>query len=1430
MDILEPASPDDVLARVARIWAEVIGVDTIGPDDNVFDFGVTSVTAAKIVTRLREEFGTALPLRAIFEHPTIRGLAPLLSTDAAATIPEVPLRPQATADSSPPSVDQERLWFIDQLQPGSAAYNIPVTATITGSLDAGVLERSLSEVVRRHEALRTVFPVDGGRPVATVAPPHPVTLPVLDARAPSLAQAREAARTCADEEAASPFDLKHGPLWRARLVRVDQAEWWLLLTVHHIVADGWSIDLVFGELEVLYTAFAAGHPSPLPELGLRYADWAAWQRERLHGKRLDDLVSWWRQRLAGAPPLLELPSDRPRPAVRSGRGAECRFTIPASLTSALTDFAQHESATLFMVTLAGFAALLHRYTGYTDLVVGAPMAGRDQRETQQLVGLFVQTVPLRCDLSGRPTFRQLTARIRETALDAFGHQELPFGKLVEALRPERSLAYNPLVQVVFAFQNTPGATAGPTRFHREGGGATASGTAKFDLTLYLREHGDEIAGMWEYDTDLFDPDRLELMSKHLVTLLGAAVADLDCPADALALTDSSERARLTAPPASSQTSGALPPLPELFARAVRRFGARTAVSDGERSLTYDELNAAANRLAQRLRKLGAGPETLVGICVDRDVNVALAILAVLKSGAAYLPLDPTYPPERLRFTLADARCQIVVGADRFRGLITGYAGTFLAMDTDASLDDESGDDLVAGIHPDNAAYVIYTSGSTGRPKGVVVSHANVARLFAVTAPSYDFGPEDTWTMFHSFGFDFSVWEMWGALLHGGRLAVVPWHVSRSPEELLRLLITERVTILSLTPSAFRQLATAAERAGFPAVPLRLVVFGGEALDPRALRTWFAHYGDARPELVNMYGITETTVHVTMRALAMGDTGLVDSPVGHPVRDLRVYLLDEDMEPVGIGVIGEMYVGGAGVSRGYLNRPGLTAQRFRPDPFGAPGSRLYRAGDLAFRRSDSELVFCGRADSQVQLRGFRIELGEIEHTLLDQPRVREAAAVLADGPSGEARLVGYVVLAAGADVSHDDLRSGLARRLPPHMVPSAFVVLDRFPLTANGKLDRKGLPPPVAANTAATGEYVAPRSLAEQRVADAWAQVLRVGRVGVYNNFFEMGGHSLLVPPLAARLSDAFGRDLPARLVFECPTVAGLAAAITDGQDRSRAPHAISTDDWLPGHCPPARATCRLLCFPFAGGGASLYRGWQARLPAEVDVCAVQLPGRQNRLDEPPYADLAALVEAVSTALRPLGDLPFVLFGHSFGGLVAFELARLLAERGQPPAHLFVSALRPPHLLGSRDGRRQRSDSELIAMLRQPYTDGAQGDGASDHDLANHDLASIALPAIRADVSILDNFVCQLGPPLGVPLSVFGGARDTHPTPAELSGWQRYTRGRFRTRVVPGGHFFLAEQEDLLCASIVSDLRECGLLTLGEREPEESAPGRGSRPR
>ena len=1307
----------------------------------------------------------------------------------------------------PLSFNQEGLWFLDQLRPGSAAYNIPVVVRFAGLLDVGLLGRCVGEVVRRHEVLRSVFEVVGGRPVRRVLESVEVPVSVVDVRGGSREEVLARARGCVVEAAEGVFDLRLGPLLRVRVVRLGQAEFWVVFLLHHIVADGWSVGVLLGELAELYRGGGVG--SSLAGLGVGYSDWVRWQREWLSGERLAGLLSWWRERLAGVPVVLELPGDRPRPPVQSLRGAQCDFEIPAPLHTGLAQLAQREGATLYMVLLAGFAVLLHRYTGQADLVIGTPVANRGRPEFEKLIGFFVNTVPLRVDLASRPTFRRLLGRVRESTLEAFARQEVPFANLVQELRPERSLAYNPLVQVMFTLQPPDTTQHHPHAvFRLVPGAAGHSGTAKFDLTLYLSPNGDALRGTWEYNTDLFDADRVERMSGHLCTLLQAAVDDADVVVDRLPLLDAEQRALLAAAPAPL---AAAPPatLVDLFAASVARHPERLAASDGERAMTYAQLDAAANQLAHHLRGLGVGPEVLVGVCLERGVDYVLALLAVLKAGGGYVPLDPAYPPHRLRFTLSDSGCAAVVGQRRFADRVAGTGLPFVAIDAGTVPAGEPASAPRTGVRPDNVAYVIYTSGSTGQPKGVAVSHANVTRLFAVTRDEYAFGPDDIWTLFHSFAFDFSVWELWGALLHGGQVVVVPFRASRDPDAFLRLLVDRRVTMLSQTPSAFRHLAAAAERAGWPSMSLRLVVFGGEALEPALLRAWMDRYGDTTPALVNMYGITETTVHVTHRRMSYVDTLATDCVIGRPLPDLRAYVLDGQLAHTAPGIVGELYIGGAGVSRGYLNLPDRTATRFLPDPYGRPGERLYRSGDLAIRRADGELIFCGRADNQVQLRGFRIELNEIDHALLEEPGVRQAATLVREDATGEQRLVSYVVPAPGASPRPDQLRAGLSSRLPGHLVPSAFVLLDSLPMTGNGKLDRAALPTPDARHVHTSTDRTAPRGPREQELAAIWSDILGIAGIGVHDNFFELGGHSLLATEMVARVRDTFGVDVPVRLAFELPTLEALADAIAQGQagrdaGGGRSVGGRAGNPWLLGHDPSDRVRVRLLCFPYSGGGASLFQGWSAGLPPEVDVCAVQLPGRQNRLSEAPFVELEPLVAAIDVALRPLADLPWALFGHSFGGIVAFELARLLHRQGREPAHLFVASLRAPRQVAARRAA-PGTDAELVAMLRE--REARVGEATPEH------VSDLLLPALRADLTILDRYEYRDGPPLRVPLSVFGGADDQHPAPRELTEWGAYTAGPCTTRVLPGGHFFLAEQRGLLHEAIRADLGKLGLVPL-----------------
>ncbi|HST60656.1 MAG TPA: amino acid adenylation domain-containing protein, partial [Longimicrobium sp.] len=845
-------------------------------------------------------------------------------------------------------------------------------------------------------------------------------------------------------------------------------------------------------------------------------------------------------RLAGAPELLALPTDRPRPAVQTYRGATVPMELSAELLERLQALGRSEGATLYMVLLGAFQVLLSRYGGSEDVVVGSPIAGRGRGEVEGLIGFFVNTLVLRTDLSGDPSFREALRRVREVTLGAYEHQELPFEKLVSELQPERSLSHAPLFQVLFTLQNAEGRGGALAGLRVRGVGAELA-SAKFDLSLALAATPQGLRGGLNYSTDLFEPGTIEGMVRHLERVLEQVAWDADLRLSELRLTGEVERALLAAGHATRSFPVAERLHQRFEARALERPHAPALTFQAE-TLTYGALNERANRLAHRLRALGVGPGTRVGIALERSAELVAAILAVLKAGGAYVPLDPSYPAERIAFVLEDAEIPVLVTASHLVPQLPAFSGATLRIDADAeAIAAESGENPRVEAGPDTLAYVIYTSGSTGTPKGVQVTHANGVRLFDATDPWFGFAPDDVWTLFHSCAFDFSVWEIWGALLYGGRLVVVPFLTTRSPEDFHRLLVDEGVTMLSQTPSAFKQLVQADLASGVDPSALRLrhVVFGGEALDPQALRPWMERHGDERPRLVNMYGITETTVHVTYRVITRADLDRAGSPIGVPIPDLALYVLDSRLEPVPPGVLGEIFVGGAGVARGYLNRPELTAERFIRDPFSAdPAARLYRSGDLARRRADGELEYLGRADQQVKIRGFRIELGEIEAALLELPAVRDAAVLVRDEAHREKQLVAYVVLHPGQAEDPAALRAALSGRLPGYMVPAVFVTLPEMPLTANGKLDRHALPAPEASRTLHPA-YVPPASAAERLLQEVWQEVLGAERVGVLENFFAAGGDSMRAVQMVAALRKR-GVALTVRDLFEEPTIRGLA--------------------------------------------------------------------------------------------------------------------------------------------------------------------------------------------------------------------------------------------------------------------------------------------------
>jgi amino acid adenylation domain-containing protein len=1087
----------------------------------------------------------------------LSGARPILATD--------------DRDNLPLSFAQQRLWFLDQLEPLSAAYNIPAAVRLEGRLDVPALERTVNEIVRRHEVLRTVFTTHAGQPRQIVREhrPEPFVLEDLSALPEAERGAEASARI--ESEARRPFDLARGPLLRSSLLRLGEEEHVLLLTMHHIVSDAWSSGVLVKELMALYEAYTEGRESALEELPVQYGDYARWQRELLQGEVLEEQLKYWREQLSGAPPVLELPTDRPRPSTQTFRGARLPFALGPELTQRLRELSRGEDATMFMTLLAGFSALLSRYSGQDEVVVGTPIAGRTRSEVEGLIGFFINTLALRTDMSGEPTFRELLGRVREACLGAYQHQEVPFEKLVEELQPERSLTHTPLFQVCFVLQN-----ASIPELHLRGLKLKPleieSVTAKFDLTLMLSERGGELNGTIEYSTDLFDPSTIRRMAGHFERLLAGVAADPDRPVSALPLLAESERRLLLHD--WNEAKAEHPPLAclhELFERQAATTPGAVAVTGEDGPLTYSELDERANRLARHLRRQGVGPESRVALLMNRSAEMVTALLAILKAGGAYVPLDPAYPRERLTFMLEDSGAEVLLTHAGLGEELPGVAARVIDVSEawgDAQGEHESAgtelEGFAGGSRAENLAYVIYTSGSTGRPKGVMVTHANVSRLLASTQHWFGFGPSDVWTMFHSYAFDFSVWEVWGALCYGGRLEVVPYWVSRSPEEFRKLLAERRVTVLNQTPSAFRQLAAVeasrrnSEREGGEGsqpsnddggeLSLRWVIFGGEALDARWARGWLGR--PSAPALVNMYGITETTVHVTYRRVEESDAEAgAGGVIGQRIPDLQVYVLDTRMEPAPLGVAGELYIGGAGLARGYLNRPGLTAERFVPHPFSAePGARLYRTGDVGRYRADGELEYLGRADQQVKIRGFRIELGEIEATLGAHPSVREALVLASGEGGGDARLVAYVVGEAGGEAPRaGELREHLLTRLPDHMVPSAFVMLDELPLTPNGKVDRRALPPPEQSASASAGTYVAPRTPVEEILCGIWSEVLGVERVGVEDNFFELGGDSIRSVRVLA-LAREKGLQLSLQQLFQRQTIGALVGELEPARE------------------------------------------------------------------------------------------------------------------------------------------------------------------------------------------------------------------------------------------------------------------------------------------
>ena len=1133
---------------LAGIWGEVLEVERVGLEDNFFELGGHSLLATQVISRVHAQLKIKIPLRELFEAPALAAFAARVEQALGIGVVNdetVLVRADRSVDL-PLSFAQQRLWLIDQLEPGSPAYNIHLPVRMRGRLDITALAWTLSTIVRRHEVLRTTFGFADGRPVQIIHPPAEVDIPLIDLTLLPQERREPEARRLSTEAARRSFDLADGPLLFVKLLRLSADEHLLLLTMHHIVSDGWSMRELVQEVKQLYAARSTGRNIVIPELPIQYADYAVWQRQYLSGEVLDNELLYWREQLRAAPEVLELPTDHRRPLARRFRGTVERTEFDAALCSRLKKLSRAGGVTLFMTLLSGFQSLLARYSGQEDFVVGSPIANRTQIQTEGLIGFFVNTLALRADLSGDPTVSELLARVREVTLQAQAHQEVPFERLVEELLVGRDLNLSPLFQVMFALQNVPmdelsleGLTLSIDDCH--------TGTSRFDLYISLTETGDSITAVVEYDTDLFEPDTIKRMLRHYEALLSGIADDVDQRVSSIDLLVGDERTQVETWGRSDDARAdvAAATVHELFERQAALNPDAVAVMFEDQSLTYSELNGKANRLAQTLRVHGATSETPIAVLMDRSFEMIVSLLAILKSGATYVPLDPNHPHERLAFILKDAGVKLLLTQSQWSTVTAALTTPILVVDVNESATAEENPGCV--VHPENIAYITYTSGSTGQPKGVAVAHRGVVRLVSHTNYA-DFSSDSVFMLAAPLAFDASTFEIWGALLNGARLALLPLR-QPSLEEFGFYVRKYGVTTLWLTAGLFHQMVNSCldDLRG-----VRQLLAGGDVLSPEHVRRVLNELPHCT--LINGYGPTENTTFTCCQAMRGGDEIRASVPIGRPISGTYVHVLDRHLGRVPVGVVGELYVGGTGVARGYLNRPDLTAERFIPDPFSSdPGARLYQTGDLVRYRATGEIEFLGRADDQVKIRGYRIEPGEIAGMLSEHVAVRQAV-VQARTDRGERCLVGYVVPAEGQAGDAVQLREYLRTRLPEYMVPAAFVFLAALPLNANGKVDSKALPEPEWQRSETT--YSAPQTTTQELLAGIWGEVLEVERVGLEDNFFELGGHSLLATQVISRVHAQLKIKIPLRELFEAPALAAFAARVESAIRQQTMPTAL----------------------------------------------------------------------------------------------------------------------------------------------------------------------------------------------------------------------------------------------------------------------------------
>ncbi len=1388
-----PRNPTE--AKLVEIWSELLEIDRVGVHDNFFDLGGHSLLATQLVSRMRESFQVEISLRRLFEAPSVAGLAQAVEAAkmAGQNALAPPILPIPRDGDLELSFAQQRLWFFDQLEPGSSAYNIPAAVRLKGPLNLAALERSLNEIIERHESLRTTFKEVDGRPTQVIVPTLTIALPVVDLRNLAADEREAEVRRLVTVEAQRPFDLNRGPLLRGTLLRLTDMEQVGLLTMHHIVSDGWSTGILVREIAALYVAFCTGASSPLPALPIQYADFAHWQRQWMQGEVVASQIAYWKERLAGAPGTIDLPIDHARPAVQTFRGAHQTLVLSNRLRDGFEELGRRDGTTQFMTYLAAFKVLLSRYTGQVDLVVGTPIANRTRIETEGLIGFFVNALVLRTDLSGDPSFREFLGRVRETCLGAYGHQDLPFERLVEELHVIRDLSRNPLFQAMFVLHNVQPRPADLSGFELSPVECDGE-TAHFDLTLQIADAGQGLTATLIYNTDLFEADTVARMLGSFQMLLEALIAEPERRLSEAPILSEAELQQCWVDWNGARTDR----IPELCvhrafeAQVVRTPDAIALVSDAGQ-LTYADLNRRANRLAHRLRSGGVGPEVLVGVCLERSIEAVVGLLGILKAGGVYLPLDPAYPKERLAFMIADARTRVVLTRQALAENLSDLLADVICLDSDAeAIDHESDANPDNSARPDNLAYVIYTSGSTGQPKGVLVSHRAIAGHCRNAVNCYELDPSDVVLQFTSPSFDVSLEEILPALTAGGRLAIMGpelWH----PQELRRKISQLGLTVLNLPNAYWHEMVrewTESPESESEAHP-RLIVVGGDTMAPEALKMW-RRSPLKSVRLVNAYGPTEATITATVYDVPLeAGAAAIDQrvPIGRPLANRAIYIVDRYGQPVPIGVRGHLNIGGEGLAEGYLNRPDLTAEMFVAGPFSvAPGARMYRTGDLARYRPDGNIEFLGRSDDQVKIRGFRVELGEIEAALARHPSVREVAVLAREDVPGEKRLVAYVV----ADSSIGELHSFLLAKLPDFMVPATILPLAALPKAPSGKVDRAALPAPGRSRNTSETDFVAPRDELESQLAEIWEEVLGVRPVGATDNFFELGGHSLLAVRLFGLIEKRLGRKLPLTAVFQGATIEHLAALCR--QPAAGAPAELVAIQ-------PGGGKRPLFMIHPAGGQVFPYIHLARFLGADQPCYGLQSIGlEEGQEPQARIEDMAVYYLRALRTVQPTG--PYLLAGWSMGGVIAFEMAQQLLALNEGVAMLAMFDGRIP----TADDSFPEQDAEALALVER-YFGVALGSTESlaglpeDEQLASvlEQAKSAGLVPVELGVSEARRFVKVLRNDLRATqnyalrrypgrITFFKAGEASESSSVDPTmGWADWAEGGVEVHAVPGNH-------------------------------------------